>query len=890
MSKQELLQLSVCDICNLDCIFCSQHETLYGVEKKGIRPKSRMMNVDDLSEFLDNFKGKKFKTLSLVSSGEFFVHPAWDDILEKVLYFVHTERPADILVINTNGTLLTTSRIDHIFLLLKKYPVKFKFVFSINASNPETYKRITGKDLYPDVLLSSGYFLKRTFEHNKKDDMEDVYFSAQFLVVKENKDDLKDFIDMWRQRFDDIKVRHELKLYCEPVEEKYSIVIRKAFLPKQKESDELFISTLGELGIEIPENCDVNKEAIDLSGDDASLVSRFKPPCIALWKYPYISTDGKVTICCRDVSFKYSYGNIEGGKSIGEIMQKSPELKNFREIHVQGRWEKMPLCYRCSGYETSNSDEATWKQLLERTDPDLWFDYKARMKTGDIFDYYFAKAQNNISILKDHLDYTDRRVDKLEYADSKVDRSFFRDTTKNIRYSHKDINPSYPCSYWFRVLKEKDGDLSTGCDRADIPVAISEGFKEELLNGNVGLLPFECRICKERPHIKEIDILNICPHRFDEFSLFIGEKKVKDVKEVIEKNASILEFLKKNKNRKLNEYLWEKVFDEKKVKELPFDFLCEYFKDDTSGLYSLLMLYPNKDIKLLEKTVNRLRTPESYFKLMRAFLYERDYEKFFSYLDRIDIRILEDFENYHFDKLLLICSTQLADDFRTGRLVYLMRKYKEYFDFPEKIFSNFYKAVIDQKLSLVFFIDFVQEFYPLRLEDIFSYLAVDITDVGFSERVCFLKKYKDSSYIDKHINSYTHTMFLNHLYYSLYVLMQERALDYSERANDDRFFKIIKALYLKKDDIEIINYGWRTAQENNCMKAALSLYTIAYKNDPYSYLDKYRFMLYFLEENERFSEAFRVNLKTMFRYPMFFIKKSINLVMYMTGIKRRRKE
>jgi len=889
MPKEELLQLSVCDICNLDCIFCSQHETLYGMEKKGIQPSSKMIEVERLDEFLKNFKGKKYSTLSLVSSGEFFVHPRWDDILEKVFKFNFQEKVADIIVINSNGTLLTTNKIDIIFNLLQKYPVRFKFVFSINANTSDTYKNLTGKELFSDVQLNAGYFLQKTVDFNKKDTEQCVYFSVQFLVVNENQKELRPFVDFWKEKFETLELDYEVKLYCENINKKYSIVIRKAFLPKQKEADELFEQTLLEAGI----SCDAaifkdSSDGLDLSGDDASLVSRFKSPCIALWKYPYVSTDGKITICCRDVSFKYSYGEIKDGKSIEEVMNESPELRNFKDIHVQGHWEKMPLCFRCSGYERDDKDSSEWKHILEKDDPDMWSDYKFRMKKGVCFDYYHASFNTSVDILKDYLEYTDKRVDRLISSETH-DKSLFRRNSENIEYEHWGINPSYPCVYWFRCLKEKDGELFTGCDRVDVPISIHDLFKNELLNGDLAELPEECRNCRERPKIDEKDIIYLCPERFDEFSLVIGEKKIKEAQDLYDKKE-LEKFLKENKNRKLNEYLWEKVFNVENISSYPFEFLYDYFSDDAYSLFSLLRAYPQENVEYIEGITKRLKTGEAYFRFITALLEKKDHLRLFKLFKEMDILSYTDSKYLEVEKVFLLTSLSLADSFDIQGLRYLFSEYGESFEIPEKIFNVLYQAVLIKKLSLKETLTFVDEFFKERIDDVLSYLSVDLIKLDYSNRIWFIKRFKEHPVVKENEESYSHTLFVKKYYYSLYLLLGEKALEYIERAKNDRYFRIVCAEYIRNKNIKIVERAWRIAQENDCKKAALYLYTICFKHDQYDYLDKYRFMLYFLEENGEFGKALRINMSTLFKHPIFFIKKSINLVMYMTGIKRRSKE
>jgi len=68
-------------------------------------------------------------------------------------------------------------------------------------------------------------------------------------------------------------------------------------------------------------------------------------PCHRLWTTMMIHSDGDVVPCCLDHNGVESCGNIRNDP---QLWYTSKRLHNIRQMHVDGRWDEIPLCRDCT--------------------------------------------------------------------------------------------------------------------------------------------------------------------------------------------------------------------------------------------------------------------------------------------------------------------------------------------------------------------------------------------------------------------------------------------------------------------------------------------------------------------------------------------------------------
>lgn len=121
------LTIDINNFCNLNCEFCYQN--LDGSE----------LSKDYILDVVD--KHKDFDTIE-IGGGEPFLY---SNIIDLIMELSKRNKKINI---STNGTLIP----DSLLSLEDEIKDKTKIQVSLNASNKELYEKITGKDLFNDVL------------------------------------------------------------------------------------------------------------------------------------------------------------------------------------------------------------------------------------------------------------------------------------------------------------------------------------------------------------------------------------------------------------------------------------------------------------------------------------------------------------------------------------------------------------------------------------------------------------------------------------------------------------------------------------------------------------------------------------------------------------------
>jgi radical SAM protein with 4Fe4S-binding SPASM domain len=93
-----------------------------------------------------------------------------------------------------------------------------------------------------------------------------------------------------------------------------------------------------------------------LSKEGAGLAPEAKPghgkdakarkPCFLLWRFLVVHYDGTVVPCCMDFTQAMPIGNIME-RPLKELWN-GKTLRKLRELHIQGRYDEIPLCRDCS--------------------------------------------------------------------------------------------------------------------------------------------------------------------------------------------------------------------------------------------------------------------------------------------------------------------------------------------------------------------------------------------------------------------------------------------------------------------------------------------------------------------------------------------------------------
>jgi len=82
-----------------------------------------------------------------------------------------------------------------------------------------------------------------------------------------------------------------------------------------------------------------------------------RPPCGYLWESLNVGWDGCLTACCNDHHYLLAYGRAEDAPL--EQIWQTPQLQQWRRLHLQRKFHQMPLCGRCT-FAWSHSFAFEW--------------------------------------------------------------------------------------------------------------------------------------------------------------------------------------------------------------------------------------------------------------------------------------------------------------------------------------------------------------------------------------------------------------------------------------------------------------------------------------------------------------------------------------------------
>ncbi|MDD5439559.1 MAG: radical SAM protein [Candidatus Omnitrophica bacterium] len=80
----------------------------------------------------------------------------------------------------------------------------------------------------------------------------------------------------------------------------------------------------------------------------ATFNDRKRYPCFSLWMFPSVNWDGTVSICCVDWDQQEILGDLNR-QSFEEIWS-SDKIKRYRAYHLNGEYDKIPICGRCNAW------------------------------------------------------------------------------------------------------------------------------------------------------------------------------------------------------------------------------------------------------------------------------------------------------------------------------------------------------------------------------------------------------------------------------------------------------------------------------------------------------------------------------------------------------------
>jgi radical SAM protein with 4Fe4S-binding SPASM domain len=171
--------------------------------------------------------------------------------------------------------------------------------FSLDALTPETYRKIKRSSDFELARNNIIYFLEQRDKRNKWK----PFVNLHILKMRETIPEITGFVKQWK--------------------------------PLLKRSDHIIVKELHNFAGQVK-----NISIQNLIRDE----KRF--PCRQLWEFLYISWNGDVMPCCMDVLRTLRIGNCRNASI--QTLWNDTLLQGLREIHIEGNYDKIPLCSQCS--------------------------------------------------------------------------------------------------------------------------------------------------------------------------------------------------------------------------------------------------------------------------------------------------------------------------------------------------------------------------------------------------------------------------------------------------------------------------------------------------------------------------------------------------------------
>jgi len=361
--KRLELQIGFTDFCDMMCKMCMQSAHISGIygenkilEKPLHHNKKGFMTKSTFNRFLYSMKNTRlhFRFILLHWLGESLLHPELSNFLKQIIELDNEVNFFDDLMLFTNSLTLTEQVAKSINDTMNISKKRLYFVFSIDASTSTTFSSIKGRDRYNTVIKNIKDFIQ-------KYDLPNIKYIFRFLIMPENHEETKSFIDYWSNfcikefnkgpliTFNEEKPRN--------IDAKSFINLRRVAASNQKEMEMLHKNTLVSLGI--IKNTD--KRIIDFD-DILSLDEQIRKPCAAPFRTPIINWDGEITACCADSELELKMGNINFD-SFDDIFLGEP-YNNLRNMHLFNK-KLPPRCTRCGNLMGLGISEQEIKDLTD---------------------------------------------------------------------------------------------------------------------------------------------------------------------------------------------------------------------------------------------------------------------------------------------------------------------------------------------------------------------------------------------------------------------------------------------------------------------------------------------------------------------------------------------
>lgn len=298
------------------------------------------------------------------------IHGLGEPLLSDLDYFVEKAVEHNfVLHMNTTAFFMTRKIAD---LLLR---ARLSIRFSIHSGKPETYQKLMGHD-FNRVKENISYLLDQAKDSGDRHD-----FWCSFLVMKENLEEIEDFICMahglginnirfmhlnpnWRS-FWGVRISPDFTFkYLEQSNKSVINTFRQRFPQYQEMAAKLGVNIrYGNMPSRVVAAYNLkrlaNEATVFITGKRLFPLLRSRGSCLAPWfGQLVICNDGRVMLCC---SANYVLGNLNH-ESLREIWNNK-RMQRIRKAFQKGYLPR--VCGYCQGFSFDNYPRNSFRHLLD---------------------------------------------------------------------------------------------------------------------------------------------------------------------------------------------------------------------------------------------------------------------------------------------------------------------------------------------------------------------------------------------------------------------------------------------------------------------------------------------------------------------------------------------
>ncbi len=252
---------------------------------------AQLMDPDLARAVIDQLAGESGFVLLPQGFGETMLHPRWAELVGRA-----AARGVRPIVMLTNATLLGEANVAKMLELAVDI-----LVVSIDGVNPETYAgiRIGGR------LEKVEANMLRLLEARGASGSPKLVL--RIIRMQDTADEIDEFFSRWR--------------------------------PRLGPDDEIHINEYNDWAGKVD----------DLSVEGVRSAEPDRAPCRMLWRNLSVHADGKVSACCLDSEDELVVGDLTTGETLHSVW-RGERLARLRRIHLEGRFEELPICARCTSW------------------------------------------------------------------------------------------------------------------------------------------------------------------------------------------------------------------------------------------------------------------------------------------------------------------------------------------------------------------------------------------------------------------------------------------------------------------------------------------------------------------------------------------------------------